>query len=286
MKLAIACALVIVGAAILIGALLPVRRLIKQLPEGKVRRNWFVMAGLIKLFIFGYLGYLATLFRHPLELHDLLVPGVFFFGACFVWLTIALSLQTAIKIRRVTMLEQENITDPLTCIYNRRYLERRLNEEFDRAMRYNSPFSILLIDIDHFKSINDTYGHKAGDMALCYLSKQLQKTLRASDVVARFGGEEFVIMAPNTELEVAQGLAERLRQYIESRKLVIDDQDIPKLEINLTVSIGVADNRSGCRNYQEMLELADHSLYRAKKDGRNRVMVARNKGLSPLPTPA
>jgi len=278
---ALACSMAIVGAAILIGALLPVRRLIKQLPSGSVRRNWYTLAGLIKLFILGYLGYLATLWEHPLEKHDLLVPGVFLLGACFVWLTISLSLQTAIKVRRVTLLEQENITDPLTHIYNRRYLERRLHEEFDRAQRYSTPFSLLLIDIDHFKRINDSYGHQVGDRVLCHLSKQLQKSLRPSDIVARFGGEEFVILAPNTDLEVARGLGERLRQFIERHDLVLDPESSQTPGIKLTVSIGISDSQNGCRTPKELLHQADQALYHAKNQGRNRVAQASPQAPAP-----
>jgi len=271
MLLVSACIFVTLGAAILIAALLPVRRLIAQLPEGPVRRRWYLLATLIKLFILGYLGYFAILVQHDLELHDLIAPVVFLLGACFVWLTTALSLQTAGTIRRVSQLEQETMIDPLTGIFNRRCLERRMREEFDRFLRYNTPFSILLIDVDHFKKINDTYGHQTGDQVLCSLAKQLQHSLRTSDIVARYGGEEFLVLAPGTELEVGRGLAERLRQYTANHGLVLGNGAPQKLALHLTVSIGVADSRGGCLNHGDMIRRADQALYRAKIQGRNRV---------------
>jgi len=135
-------------------------------------------------------GFLKS--RHTAWL-DLIVPSVFFFGAGFVWLTATLSLHTAIDIRRVTVLEHENITDPLIGIYNRRYLDRRLQEEFIRARRYSLPLSVLLLDIDHFKRVNDAYGHQVGDLVLSYLGKLLLSAIRATDIIARYGGEEILI---------------------------------------------------------------------------------------------
>ena len=118
---------------------------------------------------------------------ELLIPGIFLFGAIFVWLTIRLSLQTAIDLRRIDLLEAENITDPLTMGYNRRYLDRRLDEEAARAKRYSLDLSVLMIDIDHFKRVNDRYGHQAGDVALYKLSSLLKAALRDLDVVSRYG---------------------------------------------------------------------------------------------------
>jgi len=271
---ALAGGLVVVGGAILIGALLPVRRLIRQLPEGSVRRRWHLLSALIKLVILGYLGYFASLWHHPMELHDLIVPVVFLLGACFVWLTTALSLQTAINIRRVSRLEQENLTDPLTGLHNRPYLERRLGEEFDRALRYNTPFSVLLIDIDHFKQLNDSHGHQVGDLALRHLSRLLLQSLRTSDLIARYGGEEFVVLAPNTDLGTAGGLAERLRQFVQNHGLAIGRDDRERRIVPMTVSIGVADSRRPLAAAGGLLALADQALSRAKAQGRNRVECA------------
>ena len=174
---------VIIGAAILICSIVPVRKLINRLPQGGVRRNWYLLSGLIIFFIIGYLSYALVLVNHDICLPDIVVSMVFFFGACFVWLVNVLSLKTALDIRRIAMLEQENITDTLIDVYNRRYLDRRVEEEFVRANRYGLPLSILLIDIDHFKRVNDTFGHQAGDSVLRTLARLLVETVRDSDMI-------------------------------------------------------------------------------------------------------
>ena len=117
--------------------------------------------------------------------------------------------------QRLSFLEQENITDPLTELYNRRYLEGQLQQEIDLALRYELPLSILLIDADHFKSINDNFGHQVGDLALCHLSKLIRTTVEHSNIAARYGGEEFLIIAPRTTSLSASVLAEKLRHNIE-----------------------------------------------------------------------
>jgi diguanylate cyclase (GGDEF)-like protein len=270
----LASCLITVSAIILIFGLFPIRQVIKQLPEGVARRNWYILDLLIKLFIFGYLGYLTLLWQHAVEWHDLIVPVIFFLGACFVWMTTTLSLQTAKDIRRVFQLEQENITDPLTCIFNRRYIDRRLKEEMDRALRYETPFSVLMIDIDHFKRVNDTYGHQTGDMVLCYLAKLLKKSMRTSDIIARYGGEEFLIIAPATELGVAGELAVRLQNFIKYQSITIGDESEQILDIHLSVSIGVAESRQVVNCQDDIVAIADQALYKAKHTGRNRVVIA------------
>jgi len=265
--------LVITGVCILTGALIPVRQLIAQLPAGQVRRRWYTLTTFIILFIVGYLGYALTVRGRHTTWPDLIVPAVFFFGAGFVWLTASLSLQTATDIRRVTLLERENITDPLMGIYNRRYLDRRLEEECARARRYALPLAILLIDIDHFKHINDAYGHQVGDLVLSYLGKLLLQAIRASDIAARYGGEEILIIAPNTTPSSAGTLAERLRQHVETHALVLTTIANKPQEIHITVSTGVAGLSESVTDSQGLVHHADEALYHAKQEGRNRVMI-------------
>jgi GGDEF domain-containing protein len=200
--------LVAAGACILIAALFPVRRLIGQLPLGKIRSSWYTLTVLISLFIVGYISYAFIFWGSHSSWSELIVPGVFFLGAGFVWLTANLSLQTATDVRRVTILERESIIDPLTEVYNRRYLDRRLAEECSRSKRHGLPLSALLIDIDHFKKINDDCGHQVGDMVLSYLGRLLLQAIRESDIVARYGGDELMIIAPNTSTSMASTLAE------------------------------------------------------------------------------
>lgn len=269
-----AIGLVIAGAVLIIIALNPIRRLIAQLPDGPLRRRWFILRTLIVSFIIGYLGYILVYWDSSRMSEDLVVPAVFFLGGWFVLLVSVLSLQTAVDVRRMVLLEQENITDPLMGIYNRRYMDRCLTDEVTRARRYNLPLSILMIDADRFKSVNDIYGHLEGDLVLRRLGKLTVDTVRASDIVARYGGEEIMVIAPNTSVATAAKLAERLRGKIESTVLLPQDaQKTPA--VNVTVSIGVAYFDQDTRDSRALINQADEALYRAKSEGRNRVVVHR-----------
>ena len=124
--------LIIMGAGVLIVSLVPVRQIVRQVPPGRIRHNWTILTALIVFFIVGYIGYAIAHWDHNDGLSDLVVSAILFCGACFVWLVNFLSLQTARDIRRLALLEQENVTDHFTGIYNRRYLYRRLREEFER----------------------------------------------------------------------------------------------------------------------------------------------------------
>jgi diguanylate cyclase (GGDEF)-like protein len=269
----IANALVVSGLLILIVTHFPVQRLIRQLPSGKVRRKWLFQSGLVWFFMLGYLAYAVAFWNHPVSLTDLIVPGVFFFGAVFVWMTMSLSLQTALDIRRVTLLEQENITDPVIGIYNRRCLDRRLIEEYQRAQRYQQPLSLLLIDIDHFKRVNDSYGHPVGDQVLRYWGELILGAVRASDIVARYGGEEILVIAPNTATAAALVLAERIRANIEAHELTLSSDPAKRQSIRITVSIGIAELTPAIDSIEQFLNNADCALYRAKREGRNRVVI-------------
>jgi diguanylate cyclase (GGDEF)-like protein len=261
------------GACVLAGALFPVNHLVKQLPPGQVRRRWVLLTALIVCFILGYLSYAALIWGQPVTSMELIVSGVFLLGAGFVWLTATLALQTAVDIRRVTLLEQENITDPLMGIYNRRYLDRRLEEEFARARRYGLPLSLVMVDIDHFKRVNDLYGHQVGDLVLKYLGELVLHAVRETDIIARYGGEELVIIAPNTLSGPAALLADRLRQHIEAHDLVVSSQTNQRLNIRITVSAGVGSLHEGDSDCLCLIHRADDALYQAKQEGRNRVSV-------------
>jgi diguanylate cyclase (GGDEF)-like protein len=195
-------------------------------------------------------------------------------GSIFVWLTIKLSLQTAVDLLRIDLLETENVTDPLTEVYNRRYLDGRLDEEVLRSKRYTLELSVLMLDIDHFKSVNDTYGHQAGDVTLSTLGSLIKDDLRELDVVARYGGEEFLVICTNTAIDGAALVAERLRKLIESRPIEIPDDSRGTRTIQIRISVGVASVSPSVDSKEKLVQVADQALYRAKKEGRNRVIVA------------
>ncbi len=164
------------------------------------------------------------------------------------------------------------LTDALTGLHNRRYLERRLEEEVTRATRYSHALACLFIDADHFKQINDHYGHAAGDSVLRELALRVKECLRASDIATRFGGEEFAVLLPQTDSCEAVNLGERIRAHILAKPIAIHGGG----SVEVTVSIGVAElsprpNRSPEELGNGLLEAADRALYQAKTSGRNRV---------------
>ena len=170
------------------------------------------------------------------------------------------------------LLEQAH-TDPLTGAANRRAFLERAREEIARSRRYGHPLSVLMADIDHFKRINDTHGHAAGDEALKRFAQLMRDDLRPSDLVGRYGGEEFVVLLPETEVADAPVVAERLRAKVEAAELVHEGT-----RFRMTVSIGVAAvdlyNSSVGGSIEPALNEADAALYRAKESGRNRVVIA------------
>ena len=169
------------------------------------------------------------------------------------------------------MLEQESITDPLMGIFNRRHLDRRLQEEVIRCHRYDLLLAVLLVDIDHFKKVNDTWGHQVGDLVLKHVSRIFVDALRQTDMVARFGGEEFVILLPHTPEHEAYTLAERLRKTVEKTPLQLTLNE-KQVEIMVTISIGSACVLPENDTAFDLLERADRAMYRAKQEGRNRVV--------------
>ncbi|MCP3848629.1 MAG: sensor domain-containing diguanylate cyclase [Gammaproteobacteria bacterium] len=159
--------------------------------------------------------------------------------------------------------------DGLTGLYNRVELEKQFQLEIIRAKRYHLKFSVLMIDIDHFKKINDTHGHQIGDQTLKQFSDFLKITLRTTDYIARYGGEEFIIILPETTREKAIKMAERLR--LKTTTLIINKADT---NLNITISIGVASYPDSAQSYDKLLEVADAAMYNAKHNGRNRVHLS------------
>lgn len=207
------------------------------------------------------------------RLELLIVSALFFFSAILVLFIGKLAMETAVEIDRVFNLERETVTDHLIGIYNRRYLDVRMAQEIKRARRYGLPLSFFLIDIDHFKSINDRYGHPVGDETLKSLGRLLRGQVRITDIVARYGGEEIAILAIHTPLPDARDEAERIRRAVESSVMVPADGRENRPDIAITVSIGAAGFSEDVTDPQTLIDLADNALYKAKKDGRNRVVV-------------
>jgi diguanylate cyclase (GGDEF)-like protein len=165
-------------------------------------------------------------------------------------------------------LEHEATHDPLTGAPNRRAILDRLSKELVRAKRRNTKLSIGLCDIDHFKHVNDKYGHQAGDDVLCSFVKAIQNTLRPYDLVGRYGGEEFLLVIPDSIGSGEEGIYERVRATIAEHKMVTRSG-----EVSITISIGIASSR-GDETADVMIATADAALYRAKENGRNQLAFA------------
>lgn len=164
-----------------------------------------------------------------------------------------------------------SLLDPLTTLYNSRYLLTRADQEFALFERTGQHMALLMADIDHFKYVNDQYGHSVGDIVLHQIAKVMQTTARKVDVVARVGGEEFALLLPDSTTAGAMILAERIRERIEQTPIVIPDGRT----LNVKISLGVSSTEEFLPQiFNELYESADNALYRAKRDGRNRVVKA------------
>ncbi len=167
----------------------------------------------------------------------------------------------------ISSMKDMAIYDMLTHLYNRRHLDQVLEEEFQNASQTKQPLAVIMIDIDHFKAINDHYGHDEGDRALIHVASLLKTSLRKHDIVARFGGEEFLVVLPRAIMKDAVIIAERIRKSVETTPLSVGNEPV-----HLTVSLGVAGIPAVWTNSKEELtKCADTALYEAKEKGRNRV---------------
>lgn len=270
------------GIVLLIGALPPARRLVFELPAGRMRRQWTWLAATLLVAVLGDTAYLVAWWGSHRAVADLLVPLLFLASAAFAWVATRLSLTTIVAVRRLSSLERKDLTDALSggavtaIMQGRQYLDGRMREELVRADRHGLAVSVLLMDLDDFASINKDYGHATGDTILTEIGRIISGSMRESDVLVRYGGEEMAVLATHTPPQDAMGLAERLRRDIEvgARKALREAQGAKRA---ITVSIGVAgrpEGKSGARAPDEIFELAEQALAQAKREGGNRVSSA------------
>jgi len=184
------------------------------------------------------------------------------------WLPLAVADWRRLQ-QRAANLKMLAALDPLTGLYNRRQFEAVLGAELARSQRYMRPLSLLMIDIDFFKNVNDSFGHEAGDHVLKAFASTIVSAKRDSDIAARIGGEEFAILLPETAKEAGRAFAERICELVRDCSLEIAGQPL-----HLTVSIGVADASIRTAGIETLMREADQALYDAKRAGRDRVIVA------------
>jgi diguanylate cyclase (GGDEF)-like protein len=199
----------------------------------------------------------------------LIIIGAVLTIGMLVALTYFLTWRLVIKLDEVqSHLKRQAATDELTGLKNRRNIMKRLDEELQRALRLKEPLCLMIIDIDHFKRINDTYGHPFGDVVLKGVAASIRETIRSYDTVGRIGGEEFLIISPGVEVDEAVGLAERVRERIGAQEIGNDE-----LKVKVTLSIGVTTLMPGDLGVESLMKRADQALYQAKDQGRNRVVA-------------
>jgi diguanylate cyclase (GGDEF)-like protein len=277
----ISAALIGVSFLVVLSAIGRTQNLIRILPE---RGQWPSLRNLMAFFAVGYAVYFAFLVTGRPFNKDLVTAEVFFLSSMFMFMVVRFTYQTIHNILRLDELEELANTDELTGIYNRRAILHLLDEEFQKSKQFRFPLSVAMVDLDHFKKINDIYGHLAGDTVLKEIAKVLRDGLRRIDLLGRYGGEEFLCVLPSTADDDSLVTAERVREKVENLLFEVTGpdvltpifpQDIPTGEtVKITVSIGVASLDESIRDAEHLVSAADTALYDAKEEGRNRTCSA------------
>jgi diguanylate cyclase (GGDEF)-like protein len=175
--------------------------------------------------------------------------------------------------QRFSSIKNIALYDTLTGLYNRRYFEERLGVETQKSFYSGTPLSLVMVDIDHFKKVNDTFGHTGGDQVLCKTASLLKNSIRKKDMVARYGGEEFMLILPEAGLEESFIIAERIRRLVENTSF-----EIGQAQVHLTISMGISNFPSHrAKSKEELVRMADQALYDAKRGGRNKVCIFAGK---------
>jgi diguanylate cyclase (GGDEF)-like protein len=242
-----------------------------MLPRGLPRSTWRSMGILITLSAAGVAVFLRiNIAEGPNHHEDWLVSLVFLAASIFVFTVCTLALHTAKDLSKIADLEFAAIVDPVTELFNRRHIMALLDAQCHHSSEHNSSFSVLLIDIDNFKTINDTFGHRAGDIVLKELGRVIAKIIPDSRYIGRYGGEEFLIILPQSASSEAWAVAEHLRTEVESTIIAYEGRPIS----SPTISIGIATAFGWKETSEDLIEIADEALYSAKDAGRNRVCHA------------
>ena len=173
------------------------------------------------------------------------------------------------QFQKISSIKDQAIYDKLTNVHNRRYFDERVKAETQKSFSSRTPLSLVMIDIDFFKKVNDTYGHHAGDSVLSKIASLLKNSVRKDDTVARYGGDEFVLVLPGAKLEVTAIIAERIRRLIETTPFEIESG-----QIHVTISMGISNIPTHqAKSGEDLVKMADQALYKAKNEGRNRVCI-------------
>lgn len=269
------------GLLMILGAMGRTQNLIRILPD---RGQWPSLRNLMMFFAVGYAVYLYFLVSGRPFNKDLVASEVFFLSSLFMLMVVRFAYTTIHDILRLDELEELANTDELTGMFNRRAIMHLLKDEYQKARRFGFPLSVAMVDLDHFKRINDTYGHLSGDLVLKEVAKVLNKGLRRIDVLGRYGGEEFLCILPSTAADGAVTTGERVRKQVKMLRFEVagpeqlkpvTEEEVPSGEtITVTVSVGVASIDSSMTDPEHVVSAADTALYAAKEGGRDRTCSA------------
>lgn len=262
---------VLLSAAFLAGSLVYGARIIPDLPSRVLQGLWAALVGVNWIVVVGYL--VVGLARPELSRPPSPLVVTILAAAAGLVALVNLIAVASFRAARNRGPRTESVIDSMMGLYERRFWERRLAEEFSRARRYEMALCVLRIDVDDFASINEIHGRQIGDQVLNWLGKLLLDSLRQEDVAGRFGGEEVVVLALNTDLPGATNLAQRLRRTIEAFEFVAARYTPDNKPLRCTVSVGVAALGGGMTDPDRLLAAARDALVQAKSAGRNRVVV-------------
>jgi diguanylate cyclase (GGDEF)-like protein len=235
---------------------------------------WIMMRVIVMFFKISILALIVIFFDFETTPPMLIVPIIILVATVFVLLQAHLARQTAVKLSQIAILEIERSTDPLTKLYNRRYLDERLNDEFRNAKAAGSALSILIIDIDNFKRINDSFGHQTGDKVLIDFAALLAGAVERSSLLARYGGDEFIIIAIEKSGQDAEALGDHINAQLHGLDPDDTESSIALILASLTVSIGIYSIVPKTEDVAEAIFLADRALLAAKAEGRDRIVVS------------
>ncbi|MCZ7451294.1 GGDEF domain-containing protein [Agrobacterium rhizogenes] len=256
------------GIGLFTAAVPSLSSILRTLNQGRMRRGWYSLRALIFLFLMGYACFGVLVVNSGATMTELVVSIILMVGSAFILIVSRLSDLTTKDITRIAALERDVMRDPLTGAFNRRYLDHKLEEETIRSRRLSRPLSALILDLDHFKHINDTY-HLVGDELLRHVCTLIDSQFQTMGTVVRYGGNEFVVVAPDNDIRAADALGNRMLRHIANRPLILSDGT----KLTVTASIGVAEFEHN-ETPEELLSRADEALYVAKRNGRNRLRAA------------
>jgi len=271
--------LLLSGIFLYAASLFTVQQLVKKLPLGEVRNNWKVLSFFIVGFIVGYVAYMFMLWTGKVALSSITLSSICFAAAAFVLLLCFLTYQTTRDIGEALAMDQASIIDPILDIYNRRYFDRRIDEETQRSRRYNQPLSIILFDADELESITKKQGRLVGDVVLRKVSDFLVEAVRSSDIVARYDEHRIVVATTQTKPDMAIMLADRLRGDIEKLEMLPSNEQASTDALHVTVTAGVSCVEDRIKSGFDLTDVAEKAMKRANSEGHNCVYAYDPSGI-------